>query len=87
MAIAKPALATPKTTQPVPIAKAALAPAAKPAVIAAASVVAKIDPGQRQRMIAEAAYYLAEKRGFTPGNQITDWAEAEKQIDAKLKAQ
>jgi hypothetical protein len=30
--------------------------------------------------IAEAAYYRAEKRGFTPGHEIEDWLEAEKEI-------
>lgn len=27
--------------------------------------------------IAEAAYYISEKRGFTPGNEMQDWLEAE----------
>ncbi len=31
-------------------------------------------------MIAEAAYYKAEKRGFYPGNEIRDWLEAKKEI-------
>ncbi len=82
MAIAKPALATPKAAA---TAKAAATPAAKPAPTAAAPVAAKLDPAQRQRMIAEAAYYLAEKRGFAPGHDAADWAAAEKQIDAGLK--
>jgi sterol desaturase/sphingolipid hydroxylase (fatty acid hydroxylase superfamily) len=34
------------------------------------------------RMIAEAAYYLAEKRGFAPGNELKDWLEAEQFIYA-----
>jgi hypothetical protein len=33
-------------------------------------------------MIAEAAYYKAEKRGFTPGNDIRDWLEAKRDIIA-----
>lgn len=33
-----------------------------------------------QAMIAEAAYYRAEKRGFTPGCDFRDWLEAEKEI-------
>lgn len=36
----------------------------------------------RDRFIAEAAYYKAEKRGFAPGFQEQDWAEAEAEIDA-----
>ena len=33
-------------------------------------------------MIAEAAYYKAEKRGFYPGNEIRDWLEAKREIIA-----
>jgi hypothetical protein len=31
-------------------------------------------------MIEEAAYYLAEERGFKPGYELQDWLQAEKQI-------
>ncbi|MCX7102895.1 MAG: sterol desaturase family protein [Methylobacter sp.] len=31
-------------------------------------------------MIAEAAYYKAEKRSFTPGNELRDWLEAKREI-------
>lgn len=34
-------------------------------------------------MIAEAAYYKAEKRGFTPGMELHDWLEAEKEIQER----
>ena len=37
-------------------------------------------------MIAEAAYYLAEKRGFAPGGELQDWIDAEAQIEACLRA-
>lgn len=39
---------------------------------------------QRHLMIAEAAYYHAERRGFWCGNPVTDWLEAEREIDAML---
>ena len=39
---------------------------------------------ERQQMIADAAYYLAEKRGFAGGDPQADWLEAEAQIDARL---
>ena len=39
---------------------------------------------KRHDWIAEAAYYIAEKRGFIHGHHDRDWAEAEKQIDALL---
>ncbi|MDI1278880.1 sterol desaturase family protein [Methylobacter sp.] len=32
-------------------------------------------------MIAEAAYYKAEKRAFTPGNELRDWLEAKREIN------
>lgn len=36
--------------------------------------------------IAEAAYYKAEKRGFEPGFEMTDWLEAERELEAGFKA-
>jgi len=43
-----------------------------------------ITPGERKRMIAEAAYYRAEQHGFDPGFVEEDWHEAEKAIDSVL---
>ena len=40
---------------------------------------------ERLRHIQEAAYYRAEKRGFTPGAEHDDWIEAEAEIDARQK--
>jgi hypothetical protein len=40
----------------------------------------------REIMIAEAAYYMAERRGFEPGGEIDDWLEAEAAIDRLLAA-
>lgn len=37
-----------------------------------------------ETMIAEAAYYKAEKRRFAPGNDLRDWLEAEKEIAAQF---
>jgi Protein of unknown function (DUF2934) len=47
-----------------------------------------IEPGEpvSRRMIAEAAYYRAEKRGFAHGMALDDWLEAEKEIDALTRA-
>ncbi|MEJ2552968.1 MAG: DUF2934 domain-containing protein [Gammaproteobacteria bacterium] len=39
---------------------------------------------QRLRMIAEAAYYLAEHRGFQGGDPTEDWLQAEAEIDHRL---
>ena len=35
----------------------------------------KITARQRQRMIAEAAYFCAERRGFDDGDAVRDWCE------------
>jgi hypothetical protein len=35
----------------------------------------------RQQLIAEAAYYIAERRGFSPGNELEDWLQAEQEVD------
>lgn len=40
-----------------------------------------VSPGQHNEMIAEAAYYRAEQRGFSDGDPITDWLWAEAEID------
>lgn len=39
---------------------------------------------ERHRMISEAAYFNAEKRGFHDGDATLDWLEAEKNIDGLL---
>lgn len=38
----------------------------------------------REQMIAEAAYYLAEQRGFVPGNEVSDWLLAEADVERAL---
>jgi hypothetical protein len=43
-----------------------------------------LSPEDRQRMIAEAAYYLAEHRAFQGGDQTQDWLQAEQEIDRTL---
>ncbi|QGU32588.1 DUF2934 domain-containing protein [Thermochromatium tepidum] len=43
-------------------------------------------PAERHAMIAVAAYYLAERRGFAPGGAEADWLAAERAIDAMLAA-
>jgi hypothetical protein len=45
-----------------------------------------ITPEERLRLIREAAYYLAEQRGFASGDPQADWVAAEAKIDAELLA-
>ncbi|HUX23817.1 MAG TPA: DUF2934 domain-containing protein [Burkholderiales bacterium] len=35
---------------------------------------------ERERLIAQAAYFRAEKRGFAPGCELQDWVEAEAEV-------
>lgn len=35
----------------------------------------------RAQMIAEAAYFHAERRGFAPGNEMSDWLQAEADVE------
>ena len=41
---------------------------------------------ERWRMIAEAAYYIAQRRGFMGGDSVADWLAAEAEVDGRLKA-
>jgi hypothetical protein len=43
-----------------------------------------IDPTVRLEMIRNAAYYLAERRGFAPGHELDDWLVAERELDVAL---
>lgn len=42
------------------------------------------DPAQRRALIAEAAYYRAERRHFEPGHELDDWLQAEAEISRLL---
>ena len=43
-----------------------------------------IDAEHRQRLIAEEAYLIAERRGFQGGDTAEDWARAEKLVNHRL---
>ena len=38
---------------------------------------------ERRRMIAEAAYYRAMRRGFAAGGEMDDWLAAEREINQR----
>ncbi len=40
---------------------------------------------EKHHMIETAAYYRAEKRGFSSGDPMADWIEAEREINASLQ--
>ncbi len=78
------------TTIKAPVRKAAgkAAPAASrathPAAAKSRSGSGRVSQEERMRLIAEAAYYKAEKRNFTGGGELGDWIEAEAEVDAHL---
>ncbi len=88
--IAKPAPKAKLATKPEPAAKAKAAPkvAPKPAAAKPARSRTKKSAGvpseQRRNYIEMAAYYIAERRGFAPGNPLEDWVQAEAEIDRLL---
>jgi microsomal dipeptidase-like Zn-dependent dipeptidase len=41
---------------------------------------------ERHAMVAVAAYFCAERRGFLPGREREDWFEAAAAIDAMLES-
>lgn len=44
----------------------------------------EVDGEMRRAMVAQAAYFRAEKRGFMYGNELDDWLEAEREISRIL---
>ena len=51
--------------------------------VAAAKAHANFDPSSsREAVIATAAYYRAQRRGFAPGHELEDWIAAEREVDA-----
>ena len=73
-----------ETTVTKPASRARKAKAVEPQVVEVTSITAIPAPGEEElaRMIATAAYYLAERRNFEPGHELDDWLEAERQIRA-----
>ncbi len=41
--------------------------------------------GERDRLVAETAYFIAEGRGFAPGGEQGDWFVAERRVDAAYR--
>lgn len=68
-----------------PVAAKPLPKAAAPKAAAARTKKPKgVPPEQRRNYIEMAAYYIAERRGFAPGNPLEDWVQAEAEIDRLL---
>jgi hypothetical protein len=48
--------------------------------------ITSVTAEQRLCDIAVAAYYIAERRGFSAGDPLADWVQAEAEIDCLLAA-
>jgi len=83
----KPPTKAKLAAKPEPVAKAKAASrkaaAAKPGR-SRAKKPAGIPLEQRNYYVEVAAYHIAERRGFTPGNPLEDWVQAEAEIDRLL---
>lgn len=83
--------ATP-AVKPEPVAKAKAAPKAAPKAAAVkpvpplAKMPAGVSPEQRRNYVEVAAYHIAERRRFAPGNPLQDWVQAEAEIDRLIAA-
>lgn len=73
-----------KTAVKKPAAKKASPP--KKAAAAPGRAMRPFTAEERWRMIAEAAYLIAEKRGFVGGDPAEDWYAAEAQINTLFPA-
>ncbi len=51
-----------------------------------ASARAEVSAEEVRKLIAEAAYYRAKKRGFTPGHEVEDWVQAEAEVLRRIDA-
>lgn len=78
--------------KPEPAAKKVAKTSAKAAPKTVSAKVARLDvkkaasvsAEQRRNYVEMAAYYIAERRGFAPGNPLEDWIQAEAEIDRLL---
>ncbi len=51
---------------------------------AANAALTEVTNEERHQLIAEAAYFRAERRNFVPGHELEDWLDAEVEIETKL---
>lgn len=66
--------------------KGAPAMEAKDKIAIKGSTDARLSEDERRRMVAEAAYYRAEHRGFAAGGELDDWLAAEREVSQRVEA-
>ena len=74
----------PRPKNPETSAPAKRTPRKRTAVTAEPAYPKFVDPTQRAALIARAAYFRAQNRGFEPGHEQADWLAAEAEVDTKL---
>jgi len=74
----------PRPKNPETSAPAKRTPRKRTAVTAEPAYPKFVDPTQRAALIARAAYFRAQNRGFEPGHEQADWLAAEAEVDAEL---
>jgi len=82
----RPRTGTGRTKKPTPPAAAPAAPK-EPTEVTATHLERREIPSfseSREARIAEAAYWRAERRGFTAGQELDDWLAAEREVDEDL---
>ena len=84
-AVKKPA-ATPTSEAPRKAAAPRKPVTANAGAPAAAGVPATAGGPDRAELVRLAAYFRAERRGFTPGYEVEDWLAAELEVSAKFGA-
>lgn len=80
-----PATRSATAAKPKPAAPAGAEPRAKAAPRPRKAAAPKVDPDQRRRCVEVAAYFIAEQRGFHDGCDVSDWVQAETEIDRMLR--
>ncbi len=50
------------------------------------AIINRDTPANREQMIAYAAYFRAERRGFTSGQDQADWLESEREVDSHINS-
>lgn len=50
------------------------------------TAAAQAQADKRAAMIAEAAYFVAERRNFQPGDEVSDWLAAEREVESSLNS-
>lgn len=58
--------------------------AQRAAPLATSNTRTEFSPDELRKLIAETAYYKAQRRGFAPGHELEDWVQAEAEVMQRL---